>query len=149
MAHRQFDFWIGDWDVTNPAGKPAGTNVIKPILNGCVLHENWVATGGGFVGQSHKTYDATRNVWHQTWVDAGGNLLVLEGGLDNGTMRLSDKDVPGKKNTAAWNEIAWTPNADGSVRQLWRTTTDGGKNWAVAFDGRYVKSSRPQPDPQK
>ncbi|MEO8385623.1 MAG: hypothetical protein ABI583_10295, partial [Betaproteobacteria bacterium] len=47
-AYRQFDFWIGDWDVTNPAGKLVGTNLIKPILGGCVLHENWFATGGGF-----------------------------------------------------------------------------------------------------
>ncbi len=143
--HRQFDFWIGDWDVTNPAGKPAGTNLIKPILGGCVLHESWVATGGGFVGQSFNTFDAARGVWHQTWVDAGGNLLLLEGRVDNSVMTLSDKDVPGKKEPMAWNEIAWTPNADGSLRQLWRTTADAGKSWVVAFDGKYMRAVRPQP----
>jgi hypothetical protein len=26
--HHQFDFWIGDWDVTTPDGKPAGRNRI-------------------------------------------------------------------------------------------------------------------------
>ena len=26
--HRQFDFWIGEWDVTNPAGAVAGKNRI-------------------------------------------------------------------------------------------------------------------------
>ena len=36
--NRQFDFWIGDWDVTTPNGKAAGTNRINPILGGCVLH---------------------------------------------------------------------------------------------------------------
>ncbi|MEQ1516386.1 MAG: hypothetical protein ABL931_07860, partial [Usitatibacteraceae bacterium] len=41
IENRQFDFWIGDWDVTTPDGKLAGTNLIKPILAGCVLHENW------------------------------------------------------------------------------------------------------------
>jgi hypothetical protein len=143
--YRQFDFWIGDWDVTNPAGKPAGTNLIKPILDGCVLHESWVAAGGGFTGQSHNTFDPTRGVWHQTWVDMSGTLLLLEGRFDNGVMTLSDKDTPGKKDAKAINEIAWTPNADGSVRQLWRTSNDGGKTWAVAFDGKYVKSVRPQP----
>jgi hypothetical protein len=144
-AYRQFDFWIGDWDVTNPTGKPAGTNVIKPILGACVLHESWVATGGGFTGQSHNTYDATRKVWHQTWVDMSGALLLLEGRWENGAMKLDDRNVPGKQDPNALNEIAWTPNTDGSVRQLWRTSADGGKTWAVAFDGKYVKSSRPQP----
>lgn len=32
--HHQFDFWIGEWDVTLPNGKAAGTNRIEPILNG-------------------------------------------------------------------------------------------------------------------
>lgn len=142
-AHRQFDFWIGDWDVTDPAGKPVGTNLIKPILGGCVLHEGWVATGGTFTGQSYNTFDASRDVWHQTWVDMSGTLLLLEGRIDNGMMVLSDKNVAGKKDPNAWNEISWTPHADGSVKQVWRTSADGGKTWKIAFDGRYVKSSRP------
>jgi hypothetical protein len=25
------------------------------------------------------------------------------------------------------------------VHQLWKTSTDGGKTWAVAFDGIYVR----------
>ena len=27
-AHGEFDFWLGDWDVTLADGKPAGTNHI-------------------------------------------------------------------------------------------------------------------------
>ena len=30
--HRQFDFWIGTWDVTGPAGKFAGVNRIEPDM---------------------------------------------------------------------------------------------------------------------
>ena len=45
----------------------------------------------------------------------------------------------------AMNEITWTRGADGTVRQLWRVTKDGGKTWTTAFDGKYVRSSRPQP----
>lgn len=144
-AYRQFDFWIGDWDVTDPAGKPVDTNLIKPILGGCVLHESWVATGGNFTGQSHNTFDASRKLWHQTWVDISGTLSLLEGHFSNGVMRLSDKDTPGKKDPNALNEIAWTSNPDGSVSQVWRTSTDGGKIWKIAFDGKYVKSSRATP----
>ena len=35
--HRQFDFWIGRWDVFQPDGKKAGENLIEPILGGCPL----------------------------------------------------------------------------------------------------------------
>ena len=142
--NRQFDFWIGDWDVTTADGKPAGANLIRPILNGCVLHESWKGRGG-FIGESFNTLDARRKVWHQTWVDGAGGTLLLDGKFNSGSMILSDQDAPGKADRNAINEITWTPNADGSVRQHWRTSADGGKTWVTAFDGRYVRSSRPQP----
>lgn len=144
IENRQFDFWIGDWEVTNPAGQPAGTNHIKPILNGCVLHESWKGKGN-FVGESFNVYDARRKVWHQTWVDGSGGALMMDGKFENGSMTLSNRDMPGKPDAMAVNEIAWTPNADGSVRQHWRTSNDGGKTWATAFDGKYVRSNRTQP----
>jgi hypothetical protein len=144
--HRQFDFWLGDWDVTTPDGKPSGTNSIKPILGGCVLHENWHGSGG-FTGQSFNAYDVKRKVWHQTWVDGTGGLLLLEGRYENGAMTLSDKGMPGKPDANAINEIAWTVLADGAVRQLWRTSSDGGKSWATSFDGKYVRAQRDQPAP--
>ena len=142
--HRQFDFWIGDWDVTSPAGKPAGKNLIKPILNGCVLHESWNGNGG-YTGESFNAYDASRKVWHQTWVDGAGGVLMMDGRFENGSMTLSDKNLPSKANAALINEISWTPNADGSVRQHWRVSQDGGKTWTTSFDGKYVKSARAQP----
>ena len=144
IENRQFDFWIGDWDVFNPAGQAAGANLIKSILNGCVLHESWKGKGN-FVGASFNVYDARRKVWHQTWVDASGSALLLDGKFDNGSMTLSDREMPGKPNALVINEIAWTPNPDGSVRQHWRTSNDGGKTWTTAFDGKYVRSNRPQP----
>lgn len=139
---RQFDFWIGDWDVLRPDGKLAGTNRIAPLY-GCVLHESWKS--GKFEGQSLNRFDAARGVWHQTWVDSGGTLLLLEGGLRDGAMTMSDAHVPGRRDAAPVNEITWTPHADGTVRQLWRVSRDGGKTWTVAFDGRYVRSARAQP----
>jgi hypothetical protein len=142
-ASRQFDFWIGDWDVFNPEGRQVGTNRIA-LLYGCVLHESWKAAKV-VEGQSFNRYDADRGVWHQTWVDNTGSLLLLEGGLRDGAMVLSDATVPGRKAGAPVSEIRWTREGDGTVRQVWLTTSDGGKTWKTAFDGRYVRSSRPQP----
>ena len=39
--HRQFDFWVGLWDVTDPSGKFAGTNRIELVDGGCALFESW------------------------------------------------------------------------------------------------------------
>ncbi len=134
--YRQFDFWLGDWDVTNPAGKPAGRNHITQEYGGCVLQEHWSGTGGS-LGSSFNIYDPVRKVWHQTWVDNTGTLLEIEGGLKDGSMIMSgEQSQPdGKK---LLNRITWTPRA-GKVRQLWETSSDGGKSWTVSFDGLYSK----------
>jgi hypothetical protein len=140
----QFDFWLGDWDVFKPDGKPAGTNRIERLY-GCGLHEHWSGAGGKVLGQSFNRWDPDRGVWHQTWVDNQGGLLLLEGAFRDGAMVMSDAAVPARKAGAPVNEIRWTAQPDGSVRQLWRVSPDGGGTWKVLFDGRYVRSARPQP----
>lgn len=137
-AYRQFDFWIGDWDVTNPQGAVAGTNTITRILNGCVLHESWTGAAGN-KGESHNIYSLQTGQWHQTWVDASGTLLLLDGGLDaDGKMVMRGK-TKGQGGQEVLNEISWEPLASGQVRQMWRTSTDAGANWQVVFNGLYTR----------
>jgi hypothetical protein len=132
--YRQFDFWIGDWRVTTPDGKHAGDNRIDAILDGCALSESWRGAGGG-QGFSYNAYDRARKVWHQTWVDKQGNLLLLEGALKDGAMVLSGVQAK------VLQRITWTPNKDGSVRQVWETSADQGKTWQTVFDGLYHPKS--------
>ncbi|MBT8039621.1 MAG: hypothetical protein HKO85_12050 [Xanthomonadales bacterium] len=137
--YRQFDFWLGAWSV-GADGQPAGTNRVVAIQGGCGLQENWTGSGeGGITGTSLNVYDRQRGVWHQTWVDAGGTLLQLEGGLLDGAMVLEgSRPGPGGKGVTL-HRIAWTPNEDGSVRQRWEASQDEGANWSVIFDGLYVR----------
>jgi hypothetical protein len=44
----------------------------------------------------------------------------------------------GKDGKSTKHRITWTPNADGSVRQLWESTDAAGQ-WTTAFDGRYTR----------
>jgi len=134
--YRQFDFWIGEWDVRTPDGKLAGTNRIERILGGCVLQENWKGTRG-MTGHSFNTYDPGDRKWHQTWVDDQGTLLLLSGEFREGAMVLSGATAARGAAKAALHRISWTPAADGTVRQLWESSEDGGKTWSVAFDGSY------------
>ncbi|MEO0574005.1 MAG: hypothetical protein AAF004_00990 [Pseudomonadota bacterium] len=133
--YRQFDFWLGTWAVLSN-GKPAGTNVIKKTLNGCVLEENY-DTGTGYRGTSYSMYDFNTDLWHQTWVDNSGMLLVLDGGFDDGSMVLEGVTVDDKGDVYD-NRISWTPQDDGTVRQLWQARKDDGE-WTVIFDGLYRK----------
>lgn len=135
-AHREFDFWLGDWNVTGPKGSLVGTNSINREYGGCVLHERY-DTGRGHSGESLNIYDGPRRVWHQTWVDSSGLLLLLEGGLKDGKMVLEGSaSSPDGRFTR--HRITWTPNLDGSVRQLWESTNAAGE-WTVAFDGKYTR----------
>lgn len=134
--HKAFDFWIGEWNVRTPDGKLAGTNSIKKDVAGCVLHESY-STGRGYSGQSFNIYDATRKVWHQTWVDSTGALLVLEGGLRDEKMILEGHST-NPDQTITRQRISWTLNLDGSVRQLWESAGPDGV-WAVVFDGKYSR----------
>ncbi|HVJ73232.1 MAG TPA: hypothetical protein VNB03_04325 [Casimicrobiaceae bacterium] len=135
-AFREFDFWLGDWNVHTPDGKLAGVNRIEREYGGCVLHERY-DTGKGYRGESLNIHDATRKRWHQTWVDSGGTLLLLEGGLVGGSMVLEGRTL-GEDGKSTQHRITWTPNLDGSVRQLWESTDTDGR-WTVAFDGRYTR----------
>ena len=132
-ATHAFDFWIGEWNVTDPAGKTVGHSRIESILSGCSISEHWEGRGG-FTGVSYNAWDAKTSTWHQFWVDAQGNVARLQGGLADGKMVLQSAPSAGHV-----DRIAWTPNADGSVRQLWEASEDGGKAWKTLFDGLYRK----------
>ena len=134
--YRQFDFWVGDWQVQGKNGKVAGINRITQEYGGCVIHEHY-ATGRSYSGESLNTYDAARKVWHQTWVDDSGLLLTLEGRLVGKDMVLEGV-APTPAGTMAKQRITWTPNPDGSVRQHWEISTEPGK-WKTVFDGLYTK----------
>jgi len=139
--YRQFDFWLGDWDVRNPQGQQVGTNSITRIYGGCALEERWQSAGRN-AGASFNTYDAARGRWHQTWVDNSGTLLLLDGGLQDGKMVMRGESI-GQDGKPIVNRITWEVVGPDRVRQLWETSHDGGRTWQVAFDGLYIRKQGP------
>jgi hypothetical protein len=135
-SHRQFDFWIGEWEVSDSLNRRLGTNRIERVLDGCVLYESWSGATGAR-GHSFNAFDPGDNKWHQTWVDNEGTVLI-SGGIVNGEMvmegerRLAD-------GSQTLERITWAPNADGTIRQLWQSSRNRGMRWTVVFNGLYRK----------
>ena len=144
--YRQFDFWVGDWDVRNASGQTLGHNRISRRFNGCVVVEEWEGASGGS-GSSFNLYDQQTKEWHQFWVDATGtnwlssdkqgNPVTLRGGIRDGAMVLSSH--PDTLPAIGLTRATWRPLPDGRVRQTFESSSDGGKTWTVSFDGFYSK----------
>lgn len=136
---RQFDFWIGTWEVTNRDGKVAGVNVIELVQDSCVLRESWTSAQSDYTGTSYNFYNRQSGKWQQTWVDNKGGSLLLEGNYTDGKMILSSKPAKNATGKIQVDRITWTNNPDGTIRQHWEASTDEGKTWQTIFDGLYKR----------
>ena len=134
VAH-QFDFWVGDWNVYDPHGVLEGTNTVTLEYGTCVVHEHWNGVAGD-QGESLNFFYHPTGKWHQTWVSNGG-FLFLDGGMVGKAMVLTGTRTA--KAGKRMDRISYTPGPDGSVRQVWDVSTDGGKTWTNTFDGNYVR----------
>ena len=139
--YRDFDFWIGKWDVYS-GDKRVGENRIERISQGCALLETW-RNARGVEGRSINAYDAGAKRWRQFWAGGDGGVLRLEGGLVDGAMVLEgmSPDASGKD---VAQRITWTPMPDGTVRQHWEAA-DGKGGWTTSFDGSYRRAEALQP----
>ncbi|MFW6088713.1 MAG: hypothetical protein ACODAB_03100, partial [Gemmatimonadota bacterium] len=144
---RQFDFWLGRWEVRNPDGEVVGHNEIRRVSGGCGLLESWEGTGGG-TGVSINSYDADLGRWTQRWV-GGDATLWLEGGLEDGPdgerMTLAGTRPRTTPRGAVLDRISWRPLPDGRVRQVWEVSADEGETWRDMFVGLYTRIDAEDP----
>lgn len=137
--YHQFDFWLGRWTVTNPAGKPVGTSVIDRQADGCVVQEHWSDASGPH-GTSLNFYERATGKWNQVWVGGRGLVLRLSGGLEGRSMVLSG-DAAGPNGKIQHQRLTFTPLDGGRVRQHWESSADG-EHWQTVFDGTYTPAHR-------
>lgn len=136
-GYQQFDFWLGEWQVSNSQNSQTSRSKISKILNGCVILEEYTAESG-YQGKSLNIYNNKSQQWHQTWTDNDGLMLQLDGRLINGSMVLMGT-VTNAQGDPLLQRITWTPLAAGDVRQHWQQSTDNGTTWTTLFDGHYRK----------
>ncbi len=131
--YNRLNFWLGDWDTYEADGKgpSEASNHVTSILGGCAILERYEGTDG-HIGESMTVYDASRNVWHQTWVTNQGHLLVLEGHF-NGFMLTLEGSEMSNNHKQELIRGTWLPQLDG-VRETAYISKDGGKTWSIDFD---------------
>lgn len=137
--HSEFDFWIGEWTVTNPDGSLAGTNTIDKIQDNCILRENWISATPGITGTSNNFYNTTKKQWEQIWIDNQGGNLHLKGNRVENKMILKTDISKNQNGESFYHRVTWTKNNDGTVRQYWETIIND-DSISIAFDGLYKKT---------
>ena len=141
----EFDFWIGEWDLSWPGGqggtpegeRGSGSNVITKILAECVILENF--TSDNFTGMSVSTVKRQTGNWHQTWVDSQGGYLTFEGGFQDGDMDLRTAPFENASGDRQINRMLWTNIRDDSLDWHWQRSLDDGATWEDLWVIRYVR----------
>jgi hypothetical protein len=140
---RAFDFWLGKWSID---GGASGVDAITSEVGGCVLFENFSFPGGG--GRSMNAWDAANQRWVETWTNIFGGVARLSGGIVGGKMFMWDSLRTTPAGVQTIGNLEWTPNADGSVRQIAMRSVDGGLTFTTTFSGLYVRDTAIQPAPR-
>ena len=122
-------------------GQKGGENSITMTKGGCVIHENYV-TSGNYAGQSINFHGPIDNLWHQHWVGSSGNTYnYLETKRNKGLLQFESEFMnPGGSITRS--RLTFRLNDDGTVRQLFEGSSDGGNTWTSAFDGLYKRKEK-------
>jgi hypothetical protein len=141
--HRQFDFWLGEWEMydysSGSKGNLIGKNTITLLCNDYVIHEH-AEMIDRTIGYAHLIYNQQDKKWHQMWVDNGGNVAWFSGGLQNGKMILSGIRPGSKPGLTAIDHVAWSVLDPNNIRQLWQISEDSGESWFVAADNLYTRT---------
>ena len=134
---RRFDFWVGEWEVKNAQGQPAGQSSVQRLLEGCALYENWTDLQGGG-GKSLNSYNTDVKQWQQFWTDQYGRVTEYrESEWLDGSLRFTAKQI--MPQGPALLHMTFTPVKPDVVRQFGEMSVDGGKSWTPTFDLYYYR----------
>ena len=132
----QFDFWIGDWELTwNDTSH--GTNRILKIMDGCTVNENFYDPSVKYSGSSWSVYDTRRKIWQQTWVDNMGGYIALTGKYENNEMTLTTSIQKLPDGTEIISRMVFYNITSQDFDWRWESTRDNGitwkKNWLIHY----------------
>jgi hypothetical protein len=142
---REFDFWIGDWDVyQNGTNVVVGESKIEMASGGCMILENWTAKGPvPHNGKSMNYVNPVSGKWEQLWIGSGGintnnPQQFVNGEYTGGAMRFTFEQYSPQNQKQTGRFIFFNNGAD-EVRQFNEVSSDGGKTWTTVYDFIYKR----------
>src|SRR5690606_12867267 len=121
--YRQFDFWLGDWNVYDTLGNQVGESEIHRIQDSCAIQENW--RSANLTGTSYNYFRTADATWHQIYLDKKGTVLELSGKFMEGKMVLESEYFV-RNNTEKKHRITWGLDDKNHVVQKWDVVNRNG-----------------------
>jgi tetratricopeptide (TPR) repeat protein len=140
--YRQFDFWVGDWEVRTQQGQVVGSNSVKLLEDGCIVEENWTSAGDGQTGKSFNFYNPMTKKWHQSYMGNDAGNWMMDGEYKDGAMRLVGMIYSPRRQVMT--RMTFFNLGPDKVRQLGEISEDAGANWKVTWDAIYLRK-KPAP----
>ncbi len=137
----QFDFWVGEWNLTYNDTVHA-TNYITKEMSGCVIHEHFDDPAHAYKGESWSVYSPAKKIWQQTWVDDQGACIVLTGEFKDGKMTLFTQPVAMPDGSTLQNKMVYYNITPNSFDWDWEATTDEGKTWKNNWRIHYKRKGK-------
>jgi hypothetical protein len=138
----QFDFWIGDWNLTW-SDSLHGSNRVEKLFGNCTVHENFSDPRLNYLGQSWSVYNPTTKIWQQTWIDNMGGYIDLTGGMRGDSMVLTtaEKNVPVKFSPSGKliSRMVFYNIKSDSFDWSWEASTDSGESWKPNWKIHYLR----------
>jgi len=141
-SRQQFDFWIGEWELSwkDPQkGMVKGKNVITKEMNDKVIYEHFSDPINNYFGASWSVYDTLIGKWKQTWVDDQGSYLDFRGEFKDGKMTLQrEYTSPGGK--LVRQRMTFYNISKHRLDWVWEGSTDNGASWNELWKIEYVRT---------
>lgn len=135
--HKQFDFWVGSWDVyRSDTNQHVAKSLIGKLYGGCAVRENWMPLNGFGAGGSLNSYRPEEKRWRQVYTGAGNGWAEYVGGMEGGAMVIVGTQIilNGSKTPAS---ITYKRGEGGVVYQIGDQSSDGGKTWKLSYHFTY------------
>ncbi|MEO8112359.1 MAG: hypothetical protein ABI594_20090 [Ginsengibacter sp.] len=136
----QFDFWVGQWDLTwNDTSH--GTNRVLKIMDGCTVNENFYDPEIKYSGSSWSMYNPQLKMWQQTWIDNQGGYIALSGKFENNEMTLATQPQKLPNGKELISRMVFYNITPASFDWRWESTKDNEATWQTNWLIHYKRKS--------
>jgi tetratricopeptide (TPR) repeat protein len=132
---RQFDFWVGEWDV-QVGGQTVGTNVIERLEEGCLIMENWTGNTGGS-GKSMNFYNPLTKRWRQTYMSNNQVIWEMSGEYKDGAMQFEGEMITASGPVKV--RVKLYGMGPDKIHHTQDNLGSDGKTWTRVWDSVYVR----------